>query len=116
MAATTQGPDRGDTFELVQLTDKADAYPLERWPDARLALAGMVNDPNWCSWIGHHGPDPRPGKVFEVRRIKSEQDRDPDHHYVKRRSCDRLAIMDHGKVLTESTPAELISQLAIPAW
>jgi ABC-2 type transport system ATP-binding protein len=29
--------------------------------------------------------------------------------------CDRLAIMDHGRVLTTGTPAELIAALAIPS-
>ena len=113
-----------ELLELVQLMDKADAYhiTLSGGQMQRLALAmALVNDPELVFLDEPTtGLDPQARQsLWEVvRRIKSEgRTVILTTHYMDEAEvlCDRLAIMDHGKVLTEGTPAELISQLAIPS-
>ena len=113
-----------ELLELVQLTDKADAYhiTLSGGQMQRLALAmALVNDPELVFLDEPTtGLDPQARQsLWEVvRHIKAEgRTVILTTHYMDEAEalCDRLAIMDHGKVLTEGTPAELISQLAIPS-
>lgn len=113
-----------ELLELVQLTDKADAYhiTLSGGQMQRLALAmALVNDPELVFLDEPTtGLDPQARQSLwdVVRQIQAEgRTVILTTHYMDEAEalCDRLAIMDHGKVLTEGTPAELISQLAIPS-
>ena len=111
-------------LDLVQLTDKADAYhaTLSGGQMQRLALAlALVNDPELVFLdepTTGLDPQARRGLWDVVRRIKAEgRTVILTTHYMDEAEvlCDRLAIMDHGKVLTEGTPMGLIQQLAIPS-
>ena len=111
-------------LELVQLTDKADAYhaTLSGGQMQRLALAmALVNDPELVFLdepTTGLDPQARRGLWEVVRQIKAEgRTVILTTHYMDEAEvlCDRLAIMDHGRVLTEGTPLGLIQQLAIPS-
>ncbi len=113
-----------DLLELVQLTEKADAYhiTLSGGQMQRLALAmALVNDPELVFLDEPTtGLDPQARRSLwdVVRQIKAEgRTVILTTHYMDEAEalCDRLAIMDHGKVLITGTPAELIAQLDIPS-
>ncbi|WP_306600267.1 ABC transporter ATP-binding protein [Geothrix sp. 21YS21S-2] len=113
-----------DLLELVQLTDKADAYhvTLSGGQMQRLALAlALVNDPELVFLDEPTtGLDPQARRSLwdVVRRIKAEgRTVILTTHYMDEAEalCDRLAIMDHGRVLTAGTPMGLIQQLEIPS-
>ncbi len=113
-----------ELLELVQLTEKADAYhiTLSGGQMQRLALAmALVNDPELVFLDEPTtGLDPQARRsLWEVvRRIKAEgRTVILTTHYMDEAEalCDRLAIMDHGRVLTIGTPPELIAQLEIPS-
>ncbi len=113
-----------ELLELVQLKDKADAFhiTLSGGQMQRLALAmALVNDPELVFLDEPTtGLDPQARRSLwdVVRRIKAEgRTVILTTHYMEEAEtlCDRLAIMDHGRVLTTGTPAELIAQLAIPS-
>ena len=113
-----------ELLDLVQLQEKADAYhiTLSGGQMQRLALAmALVNDPE-VVFLDEPttGLDPQARRTLwdVVRRIKGEgRTVILTTHYMDEAEalCDRLAIMDHGTVLTTGTPAELIAQLAIPS-
>ncbi len=113
-----------ELLELVQLRDKADAFhiTLSGGQMQRLALAmALVNDPELVFLDEPTtGLDPQARRSLwdVVRRIKAEgRTVILTTHYMDEAEalCDRLAIMDHGRVLTTGTPAELIAALAIPS-
>jgi ABC-2 type transport system ATP-binding protein len=88
----------------------------------RLALAlALVNDPELVFLdepTTGLDPQARRGLWDVVRQIKAEgRTVILTTHYMDEAEvlCDRLAIMDHGKVLTAGTPMGLIQELAIPS-
>jgi ABC-2 type transport system ATP-binding protein len=113
-----------ELLELVQLKDKADAYhvTLSGGQAQRLALAlALVNDPE-VVFLDEPtaGLDPQGRRsLWEVvRRMKAEgRTTMLTTHYMDEAEalCDRLAILDHGKILRWGTPAELIASLGIPS-
>ena len=111
-------------LDLVQLTDKADAYhvTLSGGQMQRLALAmALVNDPELVFLdepTTGLDPQARRGLWDVVRQIKAEgRTVILTTHYMDEAEvlCDRRAIMDHGRVLTEGPPLGLIHELAIPS-
>src|SRR6266852_6125114 len=120
-------PKRRDTDELldlVQLRDKANAYhiTLSGGQAQRLALAlALVNDPE-VVFLDEPtaGLDPQGRRsLWEVVRTMKAEGRTIvlTTHYMDEAEalCDRLAILDHGKILRSGTPAELIAGLGIPS-
>ena len=120
-------PKRRSTSELlalVQLEEKADAYhiTLSGGQQQRLALAlALVNDPEMVFLDEPTtGLDPQARRSLwdVVRRMKGEgRTVVLTTHYMDEAEalCDRLAIMDRGKVIATGTPASLISDLAMPS-
>ena len=113
-----------ELLDLVQLTDKADAYhvTLSGGQMQRLALAlALVNDPELVFLdepTTGLDPQARRGLWDVVRQIKGEgRTVILTTHYMDEAEvlCDRLAIMDHGRVLTAGTPMGLIQKLEIPS-
>ena len=113
-----------DLLELVQLADKADAYhvTLSGGQMQRLALAlALVNDPELVFLdepTTGLDPQARRGLWDVVRKMKAEgRTVILTTHYMDEAEvlCDRLAIIDHGQLLTEGTPMGLIQSLAIPS-
>jgi ABC-2 type transport system ATP-binding protein len=120
-------PKRRPTSELlrlVQLEEKADAYhvTLSGGQAQRLALAlALVNDPQ-VVFLDEPtaGLDPQGRRsLWEVVRTMQAEGRTIvlTTHYMDEAEalCDRLAILDHGKILRSGTPAELIASLGIPS-
>jgi ABC-2 type transport system ATP-binding protein len=120
-------PKRRSTKELlalVQLEDKADSYhvTLSGGQAQRLALAlALVNDPD-VVFLDEPtaGLDPQGRRsLWDVVRKMRAEGRTVmiTTHYMDEAQalCDRLAILDHGKVLRTGTPAELIAGLGIPS-
>ena len=113
-----------ELLELVQLTEKADAYhiTLSGGQQQRLALAlALVNDPELVFLDEPTtGLDPQARRsLWEVVRGMKREGRTVilTTHYMDEAEalCDRLAIMDHGQVLTAGTPAGLIQELDVPS-
>ena len=113
-----------ELLELVQLVDKADVYhvTLSGGQQQRLAVAlALVNDPELVFLDEPTtGLDPQARRsVWEVvRRMKAEgRTVILTTHYMEEAEalCDRLAIMDHGRILTSGTPRGLIQELNIPS-
>jgi ABC-2 type transport system ATP-binding protein len=114
----------GELLDLVQLSDKADAYhvTLSGGQQQRLAVAlALVNDPELVFLDEPTtGLDPQARRsLWEVvRRMKSEgRTVILTTHYMEEAEalCDRLAIMDHGRILTAGSPLGLIQDLKIPS-
>jgi ABC-2 type transport system ATP-binding protein len=113
-----------ELLELVQLKDKADAYhvTLSSGQAQRLALAlALVNDPE-VVFLDEPtaGLDPQGRRsLWEIVRAMKAEGRTTmlTTHYMDEAEalCDRLAILDHGKILRSGTPAELIASLGIPS-
>ncbi len=113
-----------ELLELVQLKDKADAYhvTLSGGQAQRLALAlALVNDPE-VVFLDEPtaGLDPQGRRsLWEVVSAMKAEGRTTmlTTHYMDEAEalCDRLAILDHGKILRSGTPAELIESLGIPS-
>jgi ABC-2 type transport system ATP-binding protein len=113
-----------ELLDLVQLQEKADAYhvTLSGGQQQRLALAlALVNDPELVFLdepTTGLDPQARQGLWDVVRRMKGEgRTVVLTTHYMDEAEalCDRLAIMDHGKVIATGTPASLIADLAMPS-
>ncbi|MBI4912315.1 MAG: ABC transporter ATP-binding protein [Acidobacteria bacterium] len=113
-----------ELLDLVQLTEKADAFhiTLSGGQQQRLALAmALVNDPELVFLDEPTtGLDPQARRsLWEVVRGMKREGRTIilTTHYMDEAEalCDRLAIMDHGRVLTTGTPAALIQELAVPS-
>ncbi|HET9769065.1 MAG TPA: ABC transporter ATP-binding protein [Thermoanaerobaculia bacterium] len=113
-----------ELLELVQLQEKKDAYhiTLSGGQAQRLALAlALVNDPE-VVFLDEPtaGLDPQGRRsLWEVVRGMKGAGRTVmlTTHYMDEAEvlCDRLAILDHGKVLQTGTPRELIASLGIPS-
>jgi ABC-2 type transport system ATP-binding protein len=113
-----------ELLRLVQLEDKADAYhaTLSGGQMQRLALAlALVNDPE-VVFLDEPtaGLDPQGRRsLWDVVRVMKSEGRTVmlTTHYMDEAEalCDRLAILDHGKILRVGTPAELIASLGIPS-
>jgi ABC-2 type transport system ATP-binding protein len=113
-----------ELLELVQMKEKADAYniTLSGGQAQRLALAlALVNDPE-VVFLDEPtaGLDPQGRRsLWEVVRTMKAEGRTTilTTHYMDEAEalCDRLAILDHGKILRSGTPAELIASLGIPS-
>jgi ABC-2 type transport system ATP-binding protein len=113
-----------ELLELVQLQDKADAYhvTLSGGQAQRLALAlALVNDPD-VVFLDEPtaGLDPQGRRSLwgVVRAMKGEgRTVVLTTHYMDEAEtlCDRLAILDHGRILRSGTPAELIASLRLPS-
>jgi len=107
-------------LEEVQLTDKANAYPeqLSGGQRQRFSIAAaLVNNPKVLFL-----DEPTTGLDPQARRnmwdlIRSLRDRGitiiMTSHYMEEAQllCDRLAIMDNGKIIAEGTPKQLIDNL-----
>ena len=113
-----------ELLKLVQLEEKADAHhiTLSGGQQQRLALAmALVNDPELVFLdepTTGLDPQARRGLWDVVRRMKAEgRTVVLTTHYMDEAEalCDRLAIMDHGKVIATGTPTSLIADLAIPS-
>ena len=113
-----------ELLKLVQLTEKADAYhvTLSGGQAQRLALAlALVNDPE-VVFLDEPtaGLDPQGRRsLWEVVRTMKREGRTVvlTTHYMDEAEalCDRLAILDHGRILRSGTPSELIASLGIPS-
>ena len=113
-----------ELLKLVQLEDKANAYhvTLSGGQAQRLALAlALVNDPD-VVFLDEPtaGLDPQGRRsLWDVVRAMKSEGRTVvlTTHYMDEAEvlCDRLAILDHGKILESGTPAELIASLGIPS-
>ena len=113
-----------ELLDLVQMKEKADAYniTLSGGQAQRLALAlALVNDPE-VVFLDEPtaGLDPQGRRsLWEIVRTMKAEGRTTilTTHYMDEAEalCDRLAILDHGKILRSGTPAELIASLGIPS-
>jgi ABC-2 type transport system ATP-binding protein len=109
-----------ELLSLVSLTDKRNSYhkDLSGGQKQRLALAlALVNDPLLVFL-----DEPTTGLDPQARRnlwdIIAEMKREAKTvllttHYMEEaeKLCDRIAIMDHGRILAMGSPAELIAGL-----
>jgi ABC-2 type transport system ATP-binding protein len=116
--------DPRELLDLVQLRDKADAFhaTLSGGQMQRLALAlALVNDPELVFLdepTTGLDPQARRGLWEVVRRIRAEgRTVILTTHYMEEAEalCDRLAIMDQGRLLTAGTPLGLVRDLALPS-
>ncbi|HXC16623.1 MAG TPA: ABC transporter ATP-binding protein [Holophagaceae bacterium] len=113
-----------ELLDLVQLQEKADAYhiTLSGGQMQRLALAlALVNDPELVFLDEPTtGLDPQARRSLwdVVRRMKAEgRTVVLTTHYMDEAEtlCDRLAIIDHGRVIATGTPRSLIADLGLPS-
>ena len=113
-----------ELLDLVQLREKADTYhvTMSGGQMQRLALAlALVNDPE-VVFLDEPtaGLDPQGRRsLWDVVRVMRAEGRTVmmTTHYMDEAEalCDRLAILDHGRILRAGTPAELIASLGIPS-
>jgi ABC-2 type transport system ATP-binding protein len=117
-----QGPDTADVIAQAQLTEKRDARVggLSGGQKQRLALAcALVGDPEFLFL-----DEPTTGLDPQARRQLwdlIEQFKAAGRtillttHYMDEaeRLCDRVAIMDHGKVIALASPRELIASIGV---
>ena len=115
-----QGPDVEEVIGMVQLQEKADSRVgnLSGGQKQRLALAcALVGDPDFLFLDEPTtGLDPQARRqLWElIERFKlAGRTILLTTHYMDEaeRLCDRVAIMDHGKVIALGTPRELIASL-----
>lgn len=113
-----------ELLQLVQLEEKANAHhsTLSGGQQQRLALAlALINDPELVFLdepTTGLDPQARHGLWEIVRRLKQEGRTVviTTHNMEEAEAlCDRIAILDHGKVLQLGTPLELINSLGMPS-
>jgi ABC-2 type transport system ATP-binding protein len=115
-----QGPRPDDLIALVQLEEKRDVWVthLSGGQKQRLALAcALAGDPELLFLDEPTtGLDPQARRqLWELVDRFKEQRRTVllTTHYMDeaQRLCGRIAIMDHGRIIAQGTPAELIASL-----
>jgi ABC-2 type transport system ATP-binding protein len=115
-----RGPGAGEVIDLVQLGEKADARvgQLSGGQRQRLALAcALVGDPELLFLDEPTtGLDPQSRRqLWELIERFRAGGRSIllTTHYMEEaeRLCDRVAIVDHGRMIAEGTPRELIASL-----
>jgi ABC-2 type transport system ATP-binding protein len=117
-------PERADeVLELVGMTDKADTRgeKLSGGQAQRLSIAcAIVHDPEVLFLDEPSGPlDPQARRnLWDVLREINDSGRTIvlTTHYMDEAEalCDRVAIMDHGRVLEVNTPRQFVSNLDTP--
>jgi ABC-2 type transport system ATP-binding protein len=116
----TRGPEAGEVIDLVQLGEKAGARvgQLSGGQRQRLALAcALVGDPELLFLDEPTtGLDPQSRRqlwdLIERFRAGGRSILLTTHYMEEaERLCDRVAIVDHGRVIAEGTPRELIASL-----
>jgi ABC-2 type transport system ATP-binding protein len=114
-----QGPSPGEVLEQVALTEKANAYvgKLSGGQKQRLAVAcALVGEPELLFLDEPTtGLDPQSRRqLWDILRGLRAQGRTIllTTHYMDEaeKLCDRVAIVDYGKVIALGTPAELIAR------
>jgi ABC-2 type transport system ATP-binding protein len=117
-----QGPGAEEAIQVVQLEEKRDARvgALSGGQKQRLALAcALVGDPDLLFL-----DEPTTGLDPQARRQLWELIEEfkaagrtilLTTHYMDEaeRLCDRVAIMDHGKIIAQGTPRELIASIGV---
>ena len=117
-----QGPGAEEAIRIVQLEEKRDARvgALSGGQKQRLALAcALVGDPDLLFL-----DEPTTGLDPQARRQLWELIEEfkaagrtilLTTHYMDEaeRLCDRVAIMDHGKIIAQGTPRELIASIGV---
>jgi len=120
-----RGLDPDFAMEQVKLTEKASAYvgKLSGGQKQRLAVAcALVGDPELLFLDEPTtGLDPQSRRqLWDILRTFKEQGRTIliTTHYMDEaeRLCDRVAIVDHGKVMDLASPTELIAGWAANTW
>jgi len=115
-----QGVDPREVLEQVSLTEKANAYvgKLSGGQRQRLAVAcALVGDPELLFLDEPTtGLDPQSRRqLWDILRNLRSQGRTVliTTHYMDEaeRLCDRVAIVDHGRVIAQGSPQQLIAQL-----
>jgi ABC-2 type transport system ATP-binding protein len=115
-----RGLEPAAVLEMVQMTEKANAYvgKLSGGQRQRLAVAcALVGDPELLFLDEPTmGLDPHARRqLWDILRAFRAQGRTImlTTHYMDEaeRLCDRVAVVDHGRVIALGTPTELISQL-----
>ncbi len=111
-----------ELLKLVSLEDKRNTYhqDLSGGQKQRLALAiTLVNDPQ-IVFLDEPttGLDPQARRNLWdiISKMKSEKKTIiMTTHYMEEaeKLCDRIAIMDHGQILAQGTPYDLIAQLKV---
>ncbi|MFO0864385.1 MAG: ABC transporter ATP-binding protein [Gemmataceae bacterium] len=115
-----KGPTPEDVIAQVGLTEKSDAYvgKLSGGQKQRLAIAcALVGNPDLLFLDEPTtGLDPQSRRqLWDILRRLREEGRTVliTTHYMDEaeKLCDRVAVVDHGKVIALGTPAELIARL-----
>ncbi len=115
-----QGRDPGEVLEVVSLTDKPNAWvqKLSGGQKQRLAVAcALVGDPQLLFLDEPTtGLDPQSRReIWEIVRQQKSRGYTTliTTHYMDEaeRLCDRIAVVDRGKVIAVGTPDELIARL-----
>jgi len=118
-----EGPSEDEAIDMVQLREKRDARVgvLSGGQKQRLALA--------CALVGRPQllflDEPTTGLDPQARRQLWELIREFKRagrtivlttHYMDEAEvlCDRVAIVDHGRIITEGTPLELMASVEMP--
>jgi ABC-2 type transport system ATP-binding protein len=117
-----QGPGAEEAIQKVQLEEKRDARvgSLSGGQKQRLALAcALVGDPDLLFLDEPTtGLDPQARRqlwdLIEEFKLAGRTILLTTHYMEEaERLCDRVAIMDHGKVISQGTPRELIASIGV---